>query len=42
MHSFAKLWHREDDVDGEVDLLILQLRDRYVASVHETGADKPV
>ena len=42
MNSFAKLWHREDDVDGEVDLLILQLRDRDVASVHETGADEPV
>ena len=27
---------------GEVDLLILQKRDRYVASVHEAGADKPV
>ena len=36
------MWHREDDPDGEVDLLILQQRDRYVASVHETRGDKPV
>ena len=28
--------------DGEVDLHILQQRDRYLTSVHETGADKPV
>ena len=42
MNSLVELWHREDDPDGEVDLLILQQRDRYVASVHETGADKPV
>ena len=41
MNSLAELWHREDDTDGEVDLLILQQRDRYVASVHEAGADKP-
>ena len=40
MNSLAELWHREDDLDGEVDLLILQQRDRYVASVHETGGDK--
>ena len=26
----------------EVDLFILQQRDNYVASVHETGGDKPV
>ena len=42
MNSLAELWHREDDPDGEVDLLILQQRDRYVASVREAGADKPV
>ena len=42
MNSLAKLWHRENDPDDEVDLLILQQRDRYVASVHETGGDKPV
>ena len=35
-------WHREDDPDSEVDLLIFQQRDRNVASVHEIGADKPV
>ena len=39
MNSLA-LWHREDDPDSEVDLLIFQ-RDRYVASVQETGGDKP-
>ena len=32
-NSLAELWHKEDDPDGEVDLLILHLRDRYVASV---------
>ena len=42
MNSLAKLWHRENDPDDEVDLLILQQRDRCVASVHETGGDKPV
>ena len=42
MNSLAELWHREDDPDGEVYLFILQQRDRYVASLHETGGDKPV
>ena len=42
LDSLAELWHREDDPDNEVDLLIFQQRDRYVASVHETGGDKPV
>ena len=42
MNSLAELWHREDAPDGEVDWLIFQQRDRYVASVHEAGADKPV
>ena len=42
MSSFAELWHREDDPDSEVDLLIFQQRDRCVASVHETGGDRPV
>ena len=32
--SLAELWHQEDDLDDGVDLLILQQRDRYVASVH--------
>ena len=32
MDSIVELWHKEDDPDGEVDLLILQHRDRYVAS----------
>ena len=34
MNSLAELWHREDDPDSEVDLLIFQ-RVRYVASVQE-------
>ena len=42
MNSLAELWHREDDPDGEVDLLISQQRDRHVASVHATGTDMPV
>ena len=42
MNSPAELWLKEDDPDGEIDLLILQQRDRYVASDHETGGDKPV
>ena len=42
MNPLAKQWNQEDDPDGEVDLLIFQQRDRYIASVHETGADKPV
>ena len=42
MISLMELWHREDDPDSEVDLLIFQQRDRYVASVHETGGVKPV
>ena len=42
MNSLAELWHREDDPDSEVDLLIFQQRDRYVASMHETGGEKPV
>ena len=42
MNSLAELWHREDDPDGEVHMLIVQQRDRFVASVHETGTDEPV
>ena len=42
MNSLAMSWHRENDPDDEVDLFILQQRDNYVASVHETGGDKPV
>ena len=42
MNSLAKLWHRENDPDNEVDLLILQQRDCYTASMRETGGDKPV
>ena len=39
MNWLAALQHKEDDPDGEVDLLILQQRDRCV---YETRADKPV
>ena len=39
MNSLADLWHKEDDPDGEVDLLIQQQRNRYVASVHTMSAD---
>ena len=42
MNSHAKLWHRENDSHDEVDLLVLQQRDWYVASVHGTGGDKTV
>ena len=42
MNSLAKSWHRENDTDDEVDLLILQQHDCHVASVHETGGDEPV
>ena len=38
----TELWRQNDDTDNEIDLLICQQRDQYVASVHETGADKPV
>ena len=38
----CEIVHREDDPESEVDLLLFQQRDRYVASVHETGGDKPV
>ena len=42
MNSLVELWDKGDDPDGEADLLMLQERDRYVASVHEIGADRPV
>ena len=42
MNSLTELWHREDDPDSEVDLLIFLQLDRCVASVHETGDDKLV
>ena len=34
MNWLAEVWHKENDPDGEVDLLILKQRDRCVASVH--------
>ena len=42
LNLFEELWHRENDPDDEVDLIVMQQRDCYVASVHETGGDKPV
>ena len=36
MNSLAISWHRENDPDDEVDLLILQQRDCYGASVQKT------
>ena len=41
MNSLAKLWDQENDPDSEIDLLIFEKRNHYVASV-ETGTDKPV
>ena len=40
MNSLAEWWRDNSDPDSETDLLIFQQRDRYVASVHETGTDK--
>ena len=34
MNWLAEVWHKENDPDGEVDLLTLQQRDCCVASVH--------
>ena len=42
MNSLAELRHENNDHDGEIDLLTCQQRDQYVASVHETGTDRPV
>ena len=33
IESLAEWWRQEDDPDDEVDLLLLQQRDRYLASV---------
>ena len=33
---------KETRPDDEIDLLLLQQRDRYLASVHRTGTDRPV
>ena len=41
MNLLANLWDQENDPDSEMDLLIFQQRDHYVASVHTTGTDKP-
>ena len=40
MNSLSKLWEQENDPDSEIDLLIFEQRNHYVASVHETGTDK--
>ena len=42
MNSLAELRHENNDPDDEIDLLTCQQRDQYVASVHETGTDRPV
>ena len=42
MNSLAEMWREDTDPDSEIDLLIFQQRDRYVASVHDTGTDKLV
>ena len=36
------MWREDNDPDDEIELLICQQRDQYVASVHETGTDRPV
>ena len=43
MNSLAELWHRQDDPDGEVDLLIFQQRDRpALQACMRLAHDKPV
>ena len=42
MDSLVESWRGNNDPNDEIDLLICQQRDQYVASVHETGADRPV
>ena len=42
MISLTNVRHRDNDPDDEVDLPILKQRDCNVASVHETGSNKPV
>ena len=40
--SLVESWRGNNDPDEEIDLLICQQRDQFVASVHETGTDTPV
>ena len=40
--SLEEWWHKEDELDDEIGLLLLQECDRYRASVHQTGSDRPV
>ena len=42
MDSLVESWRENNDPDDEIDLLICQQRDQHVASVHETGTDRPV
>ena len=39
MDSLVESWRENNDPDDEIDLLMCQQRDQYVASVHETGTD---
>ena len=40
--ALAKLWHKESAPNDDVDLLMFRHRDHYVASVHQTGTEKPM
>ena len=42
MDSLVESWRENNDPNDEIDLLICQHRDQYVASAHETGTDRPV
>ena len=42
MDSLVESLRENNDPDDEIDLLICQQRDQYVASVHETGTDRKV
>ena len=42
LDSLAEWWINDEDPEDEVDVLLLQLRDRYLASVHQTGSERPV
>ena len=42
MDSLVESWRENNDPNDEIDLLICQQRNQYVASAHETGTDRPV
>ena len=42
MDSLTEWWHEEDEPDDESDLLFLQQRGPFLASVHQTGVGRPV